>query len=1141
MHLLVTQGRTIEEAEAAVDLGQSAGDIVVLSFSDSDLGAVAAAAEGRASPLSLRLASLAQIKHPYSVDLYLERVISRARFVLVRLLGGLDYWRYGVDELARTVREKGIALAIVPGDHRADGRLDAASTLPQAELRRLWAYFQNGGSGNIGSLIGWVETHLGHAAPWSEPTPLPPAGRYVAGCREVPDAAGRAFITFYRSLVLAGDCAPIVALADALAAQNLAVTALYATSLKDPEAARILGEAIGRDKPDVIVNTTAFSGRGDASPSVLDRADAPVLQAILAGASEAQWRANPRGLGPADLAMNVVLPEMDGRLVTAAISAKAESPHSDALEFTRLVHRPIASRVAFVAALAAAWVRLRRAPAAERRLAMVLSDYPGRGGREAYAVGLDTPASVAAICADLRDAGYTIGALPPTPELMRTLTDATPSPAGGKQLPDDVGSDEGRASLLAAGKRLPNPSPHVGSGGHFLPQAGEGTAAAFALADYLGALAALPAAFVETLHAHWGDPADDPSFIEGAFRFRALRTGHLTLALQPDRGRRDARKAEYHDAGLPPRHGYVAFYLWLRRVEKIDALIHCGTHGTLEWLPGKPVALDSSCAPEVLLGPLPCIYPFIVNNPSEAAQARRRNAAVTIGHLTPPLVDAGMHGAMLELEALFDEYAAAETLDPKRAKLIARKLADRAGETGLAAECGVDLGAGPSALVALDAWLCDVKEMRIRDGLHVFARGDDPACAEGERGGLLAALDGRFVPGGPAGAPSRGRMDVLPTGRNLYGSDPRAVPSRTAYAVGRRAADAVAERYAEDHGDWPRAIVLDLWASATMRTAGEDFSQALAHLGVRPTWDPATARVSGFEILPYAALPRPRVDVTLHISGLFRDVFPAQITLFDQAVAAVAALEEEDEINPFAAARRRGDATPRIFGAAPERYGLGLGAGLDADPMTARADLGRAYLAASSHAYGGATAAATPTGAFAERVAGADAFVHARDMMDADVLDAQANVEAEAGFAAAAHALGAVPALYHLDASDPDRMTVRTQTEEIARVVRGRAANPRWIAGQMRHGHRGAAEIAETVDNCYAMAVMSDAVTSRQLDVLFAATCGDADVRTFLREANPDAARAIAARFRDAATRGLWTSRRNSDAAILADMLAETS
>ncbi len=1103
MHLLATQSRNLKEGDAAVDLGQSPGDIVVLSFSDADLGALAAAAADRPEGApSLRLASLSRLKHPYSVDLYAEAVIAKARFVLVRLLGGFDYWRYGVEEVARIARAHGVALALLPGCDRLDPRLDVLSTLPEDDLRRLWRFFGYGGSGNMGALLGWVSTRLGRPAPWREPRPVPPAGRFVAGCRDTPGASGQALITFYRSMVLSGDTAPVVALADALAARGMAVTALYATSLKDAAAAEILTRHIDDLRPDVVVNCTAFSGQGaDGAASVLDRADAPVLQAILGQADEAAWRANPRGLGPADLAMNVVLPEMDGRLVTATISAKAESGFSDALEFSRQVHRPLPDRVAFVADLASAWARLRRKPAAERRIAMVLSDYPGKLGRESYAVGLDTPASVAAICEDLREAGYAIGELPPLSGLMETL-----------------------------------------KSGHLLSRAEEGS---LPLADYRRLLAALPPAFADAVAAVWGDPAVSPDLVDGAFPIRMLRVQNLVLALQPDRGPRAARQTQYHDVALPPCHAYLAFYLWLRYVFAADTLVHCGTHGTLEWCPGKPVALTAACAPEALLGPTPLVYPFIVNNPGEAAQAKRRNAAITIGHLTPPLIEAGVHGAAAELEALLDEYAAADALDPKRARLIARTILERAAETGLAAEAGIDAAAGGEALSALDGWLCDIKEMRIRDGLHVFGRSltEEPAdrtCAEGERRGLLAALAGRFVPGGPAGAPSRGRRDVLPTGRNLYGTDPRAVPSRTACEIGRRAADAIAERHAQDHGEWPRALVLDLWASATMRTSGEDLAQALAHLGVRPRWDHDSARVAGFDILPYAALERPRADVTLRISGLFRDIFPAQITMFDEAVRAVAALDEDDEINPLAAARRAGEVRPwRIFGDAPERYGLGLARAIDADAMVSRRTLGETYLAAGSHAYGGAQAAGEAVaGAFAERVAVADAFVHTGDMADGDTLDSAATTEAELGFAAAAETLSAATALYHLDSSSTDRLKVRTQTEEIARIVRGRAANPRWIAGQMRHGYRGAAEIAETVDNLYAAAVMSDAVTSRHFDSVFAATCGADDVRAFLLEANRDAARAIAERFRDAATRGFWTSRRNSDAAMLADMLA---
>jgi cobaltochelatase CobN len=1118
MHLLRTETRSLDEADAARDLGQSPAEIVVLSFSDADLATVAAGAKRRpAGAPSLRLANLADLKHPYSVDLYIESVASKSRFVLVRLLGGLDYWRYGVDELAVAARRAKFSLAVVSGDATQDPRLDEASTLPTSDLRRIEDAFREGGAEAIASLLGWIEGELDPAAARLEPTapPVPASGLFEAACRRRAPSKGKALILFYRSLALAGDTLPITALADALSTRDLAVESVFVTSLKDADAIAFVASEIARNSPDVVLNTTAFSARVDDVGSVLDLADAPVLQAFLAGSTQERWRADPRGLSAADLAMNIVLPEMDGRLVTRAISCKAPVERDPDLEFTPMVHEALASRVSFVADLAASWVRLRKTPRAERKLACVLSDYPSKGGRGGFAVGLDTPQSVYAIAELLRDVGYTIGSLPAAEDLMRHLENG------------------------ATTERL-------------------------SLADYKRALAAMPDAFVDSVTTTWGPPETDPHVVAGAFTFSILSAGNMLVALQPCRGKSTTHKADYHDVALPPCHAYVAFYVWLRHRARLHALIHCGTHGTLEWLPGKAVALDETCAPEVVLGPLPVIYPFIVNNPGEAAQAKRRIAALTIGHLTPPLTTAGSHGAAGEIEALFDEYAAAETLDPKRAKLLARAILARADETGLSRDSGLAENADPvTALQHLDAFLCDLKDMRIADGLHIFGRSPEgtsrdatAACVSPEAGGdalraetlldlcgpaereaLLAALDGRFVPPGPGGAPARGRLDVLPTGRNIYGTDPRAVPTRTAYEIGRRAALELVTRYAQDHGEWPKRIVLDLWASATMRTGGDDLAQALALLGVRPVWDTGSARVSGFEILPHARMEHPRVDVTLRISGLFRDLFPAQIALFDQAVQAVAALDEDNAVNPLAARRRLdGESQTRIFGAAPGAYGLGLSRRIDADLSPSRENLGEIYLAATSHAYGIGAADGVATAAFRERVARADALVHVQDLDGADVLDSDAVVDHEGGFAAAAELLGGKASIYHLDATHPDGLKVRTLAEEVARVVRARAANPRWISGLVRHGHRGAAEIAEAVDHLFALAVLTNAVESHHFEILFEATCGEPEVQAFLVKSNPRAARAIADRFEAAMIRGFWTSRRNSTPECLAAM-----
>ncbi|HEY1452141.1 MAG TPA: cobaltochelatase subunit CobN, partial [Roseiarcus sp.] len=654
------------------------------------------------------------------------------------------------------------------------------------------------------------------------------------------------------------------------------------------------------------------------------------------------------------------------------------------------------------------------------------------------------------------------------------------------------------------------------------------------------------------------------------------------------RGDVSSRKGDYHDLNLPPRHGYVAFHFWLTRNENVDAIIQLGAHGTLEWLPGKAVALSEACAPEVLLGPTPVVYPFIVNNPGEAAQAKRRISAATIGHLTPPLIAAGSHGATLELEGLFDEFAEAQGLDPRRARAIAALILDRGRDSGLLKECAAEGKPPEKALVALDAWLCDLKDMRIGDGLHVFGRSPESAdgfaapspmgsgvrgprvvasatlanphpadvvghllpegeglgervaaCGAAESLGLIRALGGRFVAPGPAGAPSRGRLDVLPTGRNLYAIDPRAAPTRNAWEIGRRAAEEILARYAQDHGDWPKRIVIDLWGSATMRTGGDDLAQAFALIGCRPAWDASSSRVSGFEVLPLAMLGRPRVDVTLRISGLFRDVFPSQIALFAAAVRAVAALEESADDNPLAGLE--GANLARVFGAAPGAYGVGLGRRIAEGEWAERSELAEAYFAATSHAYDGDGEGREAAAAFRRRVAGAEAFVHTQDLPGQDALDADAFAEHEGGFAAAAADAGANPALYHLDSTAPGAPKVRSLAQEIARALRGRAANPRWLAGQMRHGHRGAAEIAQSLDNLYCFAALTDAVGSAQFDLMFDATLGDEAVRAFLIGANRQAASHMAGVFAEAARRGFWLSRRNSSARILAAVLQEAA
>ncbi len=1071
MHLLRVDSTSLDDTAIAVDLEQSVAPLVFLSFTDSDLAALGSAWQKGDYP-PLRLAKLADLKHPYSIDLWLERVAAHAKTIVVRLLGGMDYWRYGVEQLAAAARDRSIRLVFIPGDYQEDTRLVRASTVEPEIVRHLWAFFQNGGPVNMESVL-----HFMAGGPLQPAEKVQAFGALNALCRCTHRGAPRALIVFYRSAYLSDDVAPISDLAEAMQKRGFHTCAVYVSSLKDPAAEAAIQHHLAAFQPDIIFNTTAFSAKLGNRGTLLDQADAPVFQVIMAGSSQQAWLTQTRGLNAADQAMNVVLPEVDGRIISRAVSFKAQEPRHPDLQHAALIHRSEASRIDFIAELATKWSNLRRLPNQDKRIALVLSDYPSKGGRTGYAVGLDTPNSVLEIVRTLRKAGYTTRTLQGAPELLQTLTHGA------------------RCATISLNK-------------------------------YAHAFALLPVSFQQAVTGAWGEPNQDEALADGFFAFRFVENGKLIICVQPERGSAKMRKGDYHDTNLPPCHGYIAFYLWLR--DQIDALIHVGAHGTLEWLPGKSVALSNTCAPEVVLGPTPVIYPFIVNNPGEAAQAKRRLAAVTLGHMTPPLIVAGVHGALAELEGLLDEYAQAETLDPRRAKHLAGLIMTKAQTSGWLEECGAaDTVPVSEVLSSLDGWLCEIKAMRIGDGLHVFGQG---SCGAEEQNGLLKALSGRFVAPGPAGAPSQGRMDVLPTGRNLYTIDPRAIPSRTAWEIGQIIAQEVLETYAQEHGEWPKSVFLDLWASTSMRTGGDDLAQAFAFIGVRPKWDDASSRVNGFEILPLALLGRARVDVTLRISGLFRDVFPMQITLFDAAVRAVAALDEPLEDNPMVA---KHTTHQRIFGSAPGTYGLGLGETLSRGTWETRTELGEAYLAANSYAYG-VEGDGVKSNAFAARVAATDAFVHVQDMAGQDVLDSDAFAQNEGGFAAAAASLGKAPAIYHAD-NTMNSPKVRTLKKEVARVLRARATNPVWMAGQMRHGYRGASEIAETVDNVFNFAALADVVNDAQFDALFDATLGNSKVRDFLSAANLDARLAIENKFKEALRRGLWTSRRNSVLNILTE------
>ncbi|MDX8507045.1 cobaltochelatase subunit CobN [Mesorhizobium captivum] len=1213
MHILTTTSASLDDLAEPIDLRQTPADVVALSFTDSDLAGLAAAWKADAERLpSMRLAALRDLRHPMSVDLWIDSVARHAKVVLVRILGGYDWWRYGCDQLAAIARERSIKLALLPGEsHDEDQRLIEGSTLPRSELDALLGYFREGGPANMSALVQRLARLAGSDAAVAEPVNVPKAGYYQpkrgvvplplegrvrpqAGGGVLRDARRRTEerprkealspvvptppgpsghpplkgegnaapvipILFYRSMLLAADVAPIDALVEALRLQGITPVPIFLSSLKDPASLTFVENAIAALNPSAIVTATAFaSGAEPGAETLFDRAGVPVFQVIVATTRREVWEKNQRGLAPADLAMHVVLPELDGRILAGAISFKGEVETDPALAFRAFANRPEADRVAQVAKRIAAFVRLQQTERAKRNLAILIPDYPSAPGRTGYAVGLDVPSSVLAMLHDLKEQGYAVERIPQSP---RELLDALEVGGQGLSLEDYLrlstelpggvrdavkaawGSTEDQIGLREARPSvLPDISP---SRGEISSSADGAIPAALAIGESADKRAISPLEGDMSGRTEGGVQASTSA----KFPFRAATFGNVTVALAPDRGRSADRRADYHDPTLPPRHALIAFGLWLQKSLGVHAIVHVGAHGTLEWLPGKTVALSDTCFPEIVTGSLPVIYPFIVSNPGEAAQAKRRIAAVTLGHLPPPLTGAGLDEAQQKLERLVDEYAQADGLDRRRRDRLAKLIVETAQKSGLAAEAGVaGTDAPDEALRRIDAWLCDLKDFAVKDGLHVYGRTPEGEAdllrrqsAETEKAALLAALDGRHIKAGPAGAPARGRSDVLPTGRNLFTSDPRTMPTPTAYDLGQAAAEEVVRSYMQSHGDWPRSLVIDLWGSASLRTGGEEIAQGLALMGCRPQWDAATGRVTGIEVLPPATLGRPRVDVTWRISGLFRDMFPTQIALIDAAASAVAGRDEDESENPLAAATRAaGKVGPRIFGTSPGTYGAGVEDLLSRGEWGAREEIGRAYLDATSHAYGGADGEAiSAPGAFEGRIAEADLLVHTGDDPGRDILEGSADVAFIGGFSAALAALGRNADVIVLDTTDPGKPKPRSVGEAVSRVVRARAVSPRFIAGQMRHGPRGASEFAETVDRLVGFAETTHAISGSLIEAVHDAYVGDADVRAFLLRENPAAAKIIAERLLAARRRGLWHPLRNSIDDDLAALIAE--
>ncbi len=1175
--------------------------------------------------------------------------LGEAKVVLVRLLGGRRAWPAGFDQLAADCHAAGMPLLAFGGEAEPDAELAAASTAPAGVVADAFEYLRHGGVANMANLFRFVADRLLYGGfGFEPPAVLPEAGLYRPELldRHQPERP-TVGVVFYRTHWMSGNTAFVDTLVEALEAAGANPLPLFCYSLRPDPTGRVAAcELLAAHSADALIVTVLAAGGSHAADAAdpdgwqvpaLDALDVPIVQGICATSTRAAWLASRGGLSPLDAAMQVAIPEFDGRIIGVPFSFKEPiggevsapgAAHNDSgasrSDSGALVYRADPERAAALAAIATRLARLRHTPNAAKRVALMLSNYPTKHARVGNAVGLDTPASALRLLAALRDAGYDTGEVPTDGDALIHRLIA----AGGH---DSEFLTEGQ--LAGASGRID----------------------AAAYARWFQTLTEpLRAAVVR----HWGEPPGE-LYVDGdAIVLAGLcLSEHLFLAIQPPRGFGENPIAIYHDPELPPSHHYLAAYWWLRHEDGFgaDAIVHLGKHGTLEWLPGKGLGLSAACAPDAVLGPLPLVYPFIVNDPGEGTQAKRRAHAVVIDHLVPPMQRAETYDDLARLEQLLDEHAQVQALDPAKLAEVRGRIWELVRTAELHRDLGVEAPPGDDSfdefVLHLDGYLCEIKDARIRDGLHILGQapageqrlgllaailrlgsaglpglraavaaaagldeaallkaGDrqrldqleaasmallaamdearwDPEQAaavtsrilhpDPEAGiqleaaaaavarvlafaarevvprlertsdelvNLVRALDGRFVPAGPSGAPTRGRVDVLPTGRNFYSVDPKGLPSELAYATGRRLADDLLRRWrtdrdqgqagieADGQGDWPETVGIVVWGTSAMRTQGDDIGEILALLGVRPRWNPESRRVTGLEAVPPGELGRPRIDVTVRISGFFRDAFPNLVALLDDAVTLVAGLDEPDEVN-YLAKHARADraagaderrATTRVFGSKPGAYGAGLLPLIDARNWRTEADLVKVYEVWGGYAYGRGLDGAPALEAMRTNFARIRVATKNVDTDEHDLLDSDDYFQYHGGMVAAVRALGGAPHAYIGDSADPARVRTRTLAEEVRRVVRARVLNPRWIASMRRHGYKGAFELAATVDYLFGY----DATTGVVEDWMYQAVSEryvlDQENGAFLRTANPWALRAIAERLLEAADRKLW-------------------
>ncbi len=1168
---------------------------------------------------NIRALEISNLNSSAQIDNYLFKTINYAKVVVLRLFGDKGTWNYGIEQLLNwQAIDKKRKLVILSGTLDQEVSLCEISTIDINVALNISKLLRSGGLDNYRKFLNCLnylkkdETLIPNEFLKISFYPDP----YLYDWKiEEGEKIG---IISYKSLFLANEIEVNEKLNLQLRKCGLSPKTFFISTLKDQIIQKKLIEIFKKEDIKIIITTTSFSSSQIKNNNIIENSTniftslkIPILQLLSSNISKKNWLNSSIGMNSSDLLMQIIIPEFDGRITTSPSAFKELISKKNTLYSEITSYKADQVGIEWISKLAKNYVKLQKLNNFDKRICLVISNYPVKNGRIGNGVGLNTPSSIINILNWLKEEGYDLGSCDypqDSSELMSMLI---------KTRTNDLESQNNEPL-------------------DFLP-----------LSEYLKYWNYLEIEPKNIIVNRWGKPSDAIDLDNEGFSINGLRFGKITLLIQPQRGYDAYTDRDIHSPDLPPPHRYLAQYFWIEKVFDANAICHIGKHGTVEWLPGKSVGLSNKCFPNIVCPAIPNIYPFIVNDPGEGSQAKRRIAATIIDHLTPPLDRSELYGKYSILESYLDEYFEAKLLNSCRIDIIEKSIFELVKKDFIE----INLKNKNIQIEEIDSFLCKIKESQIRTGLHVFGNRQndineinlflciarvpnanrigvvqyiaknlkldlnpwtnkyDQMLTEKDKKILLSfsnqkilnfrmaiefleqqakyiiylffykkntnikyldkyknqkiidyffndkkhnnyflslkneilnpiinssynekisfinSLNGKYVKSGPSGAPTRGKTEALPTGKNFFSVDARGLPTESAWSVGCKSASQIIDLYKQENGEDLKNVAISVWATSTMRNGGEDICQILYLLGVQPIWDEPSRRVVDLEIIPLSVLDRPRVDVTLRISGMFRDAFPQLVKLTSKAINLISNLNENDKFNPLAGALKDGDPINRIFGSAPGSYGAGLQELISNSNWENIEDFGESFLNWSKWIYSDNLEPIEDKKSLENALKNVQLVVHNQDNKEHDILDSDDYYQFQGGLSSAVKKLsGKLPEMYHGDLSKFGLSKISKLQDEMNKVVISRILNPKWINGMKDNGYKGAFEFSATLDYLYAFDASTEVVSDWCYEEVYKSWLCDPDLRNFFLENNPWALRDIAQRFLEIINRKMWNN-----------------